>query len=401
MTALQRDSGGAVVARFVGGAVRDAILDRPIKDIDIATSLSPQQVTELLVAQGIKVVPTGIDHGTVTVVVDDVPFEVTTLRRDVETDGRHAVVAFTDDWREDAARRDFTMNAIYADATGAIFDPFGGAADAEVGHVRFIGDARARISEDALRILRFFRFQAWYGADNGRSAPDADGLAACKARARDLAILSVERVSHELLRLLAAPSPGPLLELMQDHGILPIVLPEAVNFARLNAVVEIEAALGCVDPIRRLGALLPDGADSVGERLKLPKRDQDRLADMIVSREDVAPSPDGDAFGRRLRAIFYGMGQTVFLDHVLLNWAGRGGNVRDKRWRSLWAAASAWQRPELPVQGRDILNLGVAPGPAVGAVLEKLEEWWISKDFKPSRGDLMARLSQLVVRHIR
>lgn len=392
MAALHDGAGGEVVARYVGGAVRDALIGRPVRDIDIATSLTPDAAALKLVARGLKVVPTGIDHGTITAIADGRTFEITTLRRDVETDGRHATVAFTGDWREDAARRDFTMNAIYADADGNLFDPFDGYQDLVAGRVRFIGDPAARIAEDALRILRFFRFHAWYGPDEGTGPMDAAGLAACRAWVARLAILSRERVRDEILRLLGAPNPGPTVAVMMQAGVLPAVLPEAVLVDRLDGLVALERALKMNDPLRRLGALLPDGAGDVGARLRLPKRDQLRLAEMILPRDEIAPGKSDNPFNRRMRALHYSLGREAFLDHLLLNWAERGASPRDKSWRAFLKAADVWPRPEFPLRGRDALALGVKPGPQVGDLLGELELWWASRDFRPSRSDLLERL---------
>ncbi len=243
-------------ARFVGGAVRDTLLDIPVADVDIATRHTPEAVVARLKAAGIRTVPTGIAHGTVTAILDGRPIEVTTLRRDVSTDGRHAVVAFTDDWKQDAARRDFTMNALYADpATGTVHDWFDGLADLAAGRVRFIGDPLQRIAEDHLRILRFFRFHARFGA-----VPDAAGLAACTARANDLMALSRERIAAELLKLLVARDAVTVVRLMVDHGILRAVLPEidAAGADRLALLASREGAAAIApDPVRRLAALLP------------------------------------------------------------------------------------------------------------------------------------------------
>lgn len=392
MAALNADTPD--MARYVGGAVRDAVLGRAVKDIDIATKWPPQQAAEKLQAAGIKVVPTGIDHGTITAVAGHRPFEITTLRRDVSTDGRRAVVAFTDDWWQDAARRDFTMNALYADAQGQVFDPFDGVADAQAGRVRFIGDASTRIEEDALRILRFFRFHAWYGANDGQGTPDADGLVACVKRRADLRILSVERVAKEVLRLLAAPQPVPTVKLMAKEGIWAGVLPEAAYFDRLDRLVALEQRRKEADPLRRLGALLPDGAAAAGDRLRLPKRDQLRLAEMITPREDIAPEKDGNGFGRRLRALHYRIGTQAFVDHALLNWAGRSTALNDRRWREFLRQAQNWPAPVFPVKGRDALALGACPGPELGDLLAELELWWVVRDFKPDKADLLARLER-------
>lgn len=392
MAALHDGAEAGVVARYVGGAVRDGLIGREVRDVDIATILEPDAAAVRLVAHGLKVVPTGLDHGTITAVADGRAFEITTLRRDVETDGRRATVAFSNDWREDAARRDFTMNAIYADPDGSLYDPFDGYEDLKAGRVCFIGDPMARIAEDALRILRFFRFHAWYGPDEGAGPMDAEGLAACSRSVERLKILSVERVRDEIMRLLAAPNPGPTLRVMIKAGVLPAVLPEAVLIDRLDALVELERALKVNDPLRRLAALLPDGAGDVGPRLKLPKRDQLRLAEIILPRDEIAPGKGDAPFNRRMRALHYRIGRDAFVDHILLNWAGRGLPARDKTWRAFLKAAEVWPRPEFPLRGRDALALGLKAGPQVGDMLGELELWWIARDFRPSRGDLLERL---------
>jgi poly(A) polymerase len=241
--------------RFVGGCVRNALLGSPVDDLDMATALTPPEVIAALGRAGIRVVPTGVEHGTVTAVLDHRPIEVTTLRRDVETDGRRALVAFTTDWAEDAARRDFRLNALYADRTGQVFDPVGGGVeDARAGRIVFVGDPEVRIREDYLRILRFFRFRAWYG----HGLPDAAALEACGRLAEGLRTLSAERVGKELLKLLAAPDPREAVELMVRSGVLQRLLPPALNLARLWGLVRLEGSLGArPDPLLRLAALLP------------------------------------------------------------------------------------------------------------------------------------------------
>ena len=379
------------VAHFVGGVVRDAFLGRPIKDVDIATVLTPQEVTDRLEAAGIKVVPTGVAHGTVTAVVDHTPFEITTLRHDVETYGRHARVAFTDNWLADAARRDFTMNALYCDLEGNIFDPVGGVEDLLASRVRFIGRAEDRIEEDALRILRFFRFQAWYG----KGDVDSEGLAAAITRADDLDRLSAERVRDEILKLLGAPDPVPVLRLMIDTGVMRHVLPEVEKevekLDRLQHLVRLEEALDDTDRIRRLGALLPDGSASAGARLRLSKREQIRLSDMIAPRPDIAPGIAQDSLGRQGRVALYRLGREGFRDHALLNWAEAGGKPDDRDWTAYLEAGMAWPIPEFPLRGRDLIASGMKPGPGLGDMLDTLETWWIARDFGPDKAELIER----------
>jgi poly(A) polymerase len=376
-------AGGAEL-RFVGGCVRDAVLGRPIGDVDIATPEPPDLVMARLAEAGLKAIPTGIDHGTVTAVANGHPFEITTLRRDVETYGRHARIAFTDDWREDAARRDLTFNALSCTPAGVLFDYFGGLKDLAEGRVRFVGDARRRIAEDRLRLLRFFRFLAWYG----RAGPDPEGLAAAIEAAPELHQLSGERIQAEMLKLLAAPDPVPVLELMAQGGVLGHALPADVRLERLAAIVAIERLAGLApDPVCRLGALLapdPEGAERVAERWRLSNADRDRLiaiaAPEPILRPDMPPHPQ--------RLCLYRLGPLRWMDRVLVSWAealaqspaGEAG-----AWLDLLRLPERWRPPELPVKGRDLLRLGLKPGPEVGALMVELEAWWIDQDFAPDR----------------
>ena len=370
-------AGGADCARFVGGCVRNALIGKPIDDIDIATRLSPQAVIEALKAAGLKAVPTGVEHGTVTAVSGGKGFEVTTLRRDVATDGRRAVVAFTDDWAEDARRRDFTLNSLYAQRDGSIYDPTGhGVADARAGRVVFVGDADQRIAEDHLRILRFFRFQARFGS----GAPDAAGLAACTARANDLMALSRERVRGELLRLLAVRDPVPTIAVMLQHRILVSVLPEITSFDGLARLVAVEAALAAratapnpwldreAIALRRLAALLPSDPhllDAVATRLRLSNLERARLVATAAS----ASAP--------LLAQAYRDGVATAADRLLL--AARA--PPDAALLAALDQLRRWQRPALPLSGKDIIARGTAPGPEVSRRLASFEAAWIGAGF--------------------
>jgi poly(A) polymerase len=389
-------SAGAEV-RFVGGCVRDAILDRPIRDIDIATGDPPDRVIRLLQDAGIRAVPTGLNHGTVTAVVGAAHFEVTTLRLDVETDGRRARVEYTDDWRADAARRDFTINALYCDPDGRLFDPFGGLADLRGRRVLFVGDARARIREDVLRLLRFFRFLAYYG----NLPADADSLAACRELAHLLPTLSGERVAGEVLRLLGAPDPGPVVALMRAEGILAYILPEATGLARLDALVTIEGLTLGTDPLRRLGALLaPDAAavTGVARRLRLSGAERARLLRLADPTSRIERTPDA----RRPRRLLHKLGADGFRDLTLLAWAEAlaGSATPSHRgaagWRTLLVAADEWVPLSLPVKGGDVLDLGVTPGPEVGRLLDAVEAWWVEGDFQAGRADALGKLRALV-----
>jgi poly(A) polymerase len=370
--------GGADCARFVGGCVRNALIGQPTSDVDIATTLSPQEVIEALKAAGLKAVPTGVEHGTVTAISAKKPFEITTLRRDVETDGRRAVVAFTDDWREDAERRDFTLNALYARRDGTIFDPTGhGVADARAGRIVFVGEATQRIREDYLRILRFFRFLAWYG----KGPADGAAVAACEALKDQIATLSAERVAKELLKLLAADDPREAVSLMHRTGVLATVLPAPIDIERFKGVVAIEEdQLFENDPVLRLAALLPDdqvGATQFAERLRLSNADRDRITAAL------APTPVLKSWmsPREIRRMVYRLGPKVFRDRAKLAWARADRTAVTPQWRGMIALGEGWTAPKFPLTGDDVVTAGVPKGPMVGEVLREVEEWWIDHDF--------------------
>ena len=385
-------AGGA--ARFVGGCVRDALLGRPVKDIDIATDLPPQAVMAALRQAELKAVPTGISHGTVTAVSGGQPYEITTLRRDVETDGRRARVAVTDDWEEDAARRDFTFNALSLTPDGVLHDPFGGLKDLRAGRVRFVGDPKERIGEDVLRLLRFFRFHAHYG----QGALDAAGLAACREMAPLLTNLSSERVQAELLALLEAPDPASVLTAMRDAGVLDVILPEATALERLDRLVQVETAAGVrrtygvsPNPVRRLGAVLQvdvPGANAIAERLRLSNAARGRLV-RLAGRPATMPAPDDPVANRR--ALFE-LGRQAFVDLVLLQWAEQAIRGVAADWSGALGLASDWTPPQFPLSGRDVRRLGVPAGPKVGRLLEEVESWWVAQDFRPDRDACLERL---------
>lgn len=379
-------------ARFVGGAVRNALMGEKVTDIDIATPLRPLEVIAALEAAGIEAVPTGIEHGTVTAVASGKPLEVTTLRRDISTDGRRATVAFTDDWREDAQRRDFTMNALYAGADGTIFDYVGGAADLEAGCVRFVGDPVTRIREDYLRILRLFRFHARYG----RGEMDAAAVRAAAGEKKGLAQLSGERVQKEILNLLAAPDPLPALRVMAAAGILGEVLPWPLELARLERLVAIDAAnFFTPDPVLRLAALMPGDVEAMGalaRGLKLSNADAERLKAVAGARERIVSYLSI----REVRRLLYRLGTARFRDLVLLRWAADPKESNAVQWRALLALADAWVRPEFPLTGRDVMAAGVPEGPLVGKILAEVEEWWIESDFATDEFSLAERLKAVV-----
>ncbi len=370
-------------ARFVGGCVRDTILKRPLGDIDIATPLFPIEVTRRLDAAKIKVVPTGLAHGTVTAVTEGRSFEITTLRRDVETFGRHANVAFTASWEEDSRRRDFTMNALYLAADGAVFDYHNGLRDLQRGKVRFVGDPATRIREDVLRLLRFYRFHAWYG----RGAADAAGRAACRALAPLLSTLSGERVQAELLKLLRAPDPVPSLALMEEDGVLAKIVPAPRPLDALRRLIRIERALNLPpDPLRRLAAVLSGDVEGLARRLKFSTADRERLGALGLP-ADLA----GDAQAQRRQ--LYRLGRELYADRVLLTAAIENAARKVK---PLLVAAKATRKIAFPLRGADITALGMAPGPEIGQMLRDLEDWWEAGDFKATRRACLTELKRRV-----
>lgn len=364
-------------SRFVGGAVRDTLLGIAVNDIDVATRLSPHDVIDRLRAAHIKAVPTGIAHGTVTAVLPHGPVEVTTLRRDVATDGRHATIAYTDDWREDAARRDFTINALYADPlTGEVFDYFGGLDDLDRHVVRFIGDPLQRIAEDHLRILRFFRFLTRFG-----DAPDPAGLAACVARANDLMALSRERIADELLKLLVAKRAPDMVPIMLANGIFRPVLPELENTDRLAKVAALEASAALpADPIRRLAALLPDDpaiGETIGARLKTSIAQRRRLATAL----DAAALPPP-------RALVYRLGINSATDRLFLH-------AETEAALTAFRSIADWDVPRFPLSGGALVERGLGRGPDVARTLRAIEDQWVAEDFP---GD--ERLAEIVDRAV-
>ena len=359
LEALGADEG---LTRYVGGAVRDDMLHLPFSDVDLATRLRPGEVVERLEAAKVRAVPTGIDHGTITAVSSGHPIEVTSLRRDVATDGRRATIAFTDDWKEDAARRDFTINALFADPrTGEVYDYFGGTDDLVARRVRFIGEPLERIAEDHLRILRFFRFHARFGA----GAPDADALAACAARANDLMALSRERIADELLKLLAVSDPSPTMAIMLDYNILRPVLPEIERRAleRLDVLVKAEAKAGISpDPLRRLASLVPQDSEVAGDiaaRLKLSNKARKRLGCAV-----------GVAVPANVQSFAYFAGLECAVDRLLL-----GGEAERAK------TIAQWESPRLPIGGGALIKRGLGPGPVVAKTLQSIERRWVEAGF--------------------
>jgi poly(A) polymerase len=367
-------------SRFVGGCVRNAIMGRAVDDIDIATQLEPKDTLKALETARIRSVPTGIEHGTVTGIVNHVPFEVTSLRRDVETDGRRAVVAFTQDWAEDAQRRDFRLNALYASPNGEVFDPVGGGLeDAQSGKVIFIGDGDQRLREDYLRILRFFRFNAWYGA-----GIDADGLAACARQKDGLKKIATERVWKELKKLLRAPDPVQAVEAMQQSGVLDVILPEHQGVDGLHDLRVTEQLSGVQpDPMLRLMALLPRTALAVQQTSQGLKLSNDETNRLTMWAADNLPEIVGMR-GQELRATLYWHGKQAVVDRAMLSAA----NVRD-----VLAAVNAWRRPDFPINGNDAMAAGFK-GEDIGRALSRVGQVWLESDFMLERDDLLDVLVQ-------
>ncbi|NPD67026.1 CCA tRNA nucleotidyltransferase [Lichenicola cladoniae] len=367
-------------ARLVGGAVRDLLAGRITADFDLATAVPPQAILDRLRERGIKVVPTGLAHGTVTAVVKGRPYEITTLRRDVETDGRHAVVAWTDDWREDAARRDFTINAMSFGRDGVLWDYFGGENDLRAGKVRFVGTARQRIEEDGLRILRFFRFQARYGT----GVPDPEAVEAIANTTARLSILSAERVWSELRRLLDVPDPIDAVRLMQRLGVLDAVLPGA-DVGRLAGLLKLAAP---TDPLLRLAALARGPSARVAERFRLSTADAQKL-DALRSGRCPVPGLDDDAL-RRLLA-------DEAADRLVeRSWLTQiDSPVTANEWDILRHRLRMMLRPVFPLSGRDAVKIGLVPGPMVGAILRDVGDWWRAGGCLADRAACLAQLARV------
>lgn len=387
---------GGFTARAVGGAVRNALLGRPVSDVDIATDAPPPEVIRLVEAAGLKSVPTGLDHGTVTVISGARGYEVTTLRRDIATDGRHAEVAFTSDWAADAARRDLTINALYCDADGTLFDPLGGMADLDPVRVRFIGDPVARIREDYLRILRFYRFTAAYAA---KGALDREGRDACRREAAGLARISGERIQAELFKLLVADHAAAVVTALAADGVFQALFGLLGEWAGFQRLIEREQRCGiAASSIRRLAALgvfEPDDAAKIDARLKLSSQDRARLGALASRWDEIRPSL-GEA---RLKAQLYRWGRESYEDAALLCWArdmSKGQHPSNAEWLAVATLPQRFEPPRFPLSGRDLLALGYTEGPALGEALKRLEEAWIAAAFAPDRDALrdLARRSR-------
>ena len=377
-------------SRFVGGCVRNAILGDPVDDVDIATQLEPDAVTKALESAGLKAVPTGLEHGTITAVSGGAAFEITTLRKDVSTDGRRAVVAFTEDWDEDSRRRDFRINAIYADFDGQVYDPQNGLKDAENREIVFIGDADDRIREDYLRILRFFRFFAWYGS--GR--PDRDGLLACSRHKAQMETLSAERVWAELKKLLTAPDPGFALRWMWTVSILETLTGSKFGVDTASRLPALEQAQGWdIDPLLRFMALLPprvERAETIAAKLKLSNAEKGRIMDWARLSHGLQRGEGlGDEISEAdLSAALYRDGAQPFLDRAILAWA----DEPEQDLGDFVSRLKSWVRPEFPVSGKDLIAQGYEPGEALGKELKSLENKWIESGFSLDRAALLDQI---------
>jgi poly(A) polymerase len=365
-------AGGDV--RVAGGAVRNSLLGEPINDVDLATTMLPSEVMRVGKAAGFGVHPTGFEHGTITVVNQGQPFEVTTLRRDVETDGRRAVVSFTNEWQEDALRRDFTINAMYCAAGGKIYDFTDGYKDILRNRVRFVGAASARIKEDYLRILRFFRFHARYG----KGAPDAVGLAAAIKLKSGLKKISAERIRQEMVKLLVAPKAITTLKVMAASGILRTILPYTGDWRVLGRLPQ--------DAILRL-FVLAKSPDELKELLRLSNDNADRISALMN-----APQLSPKLRPAEQRAILYSVGEATWRDAVHLAFAKSKAKMGDAKWQSLLELPTQSPVPKFPVTGKDLLGAGVVAGPAMGEALRQLEDWWVASDFVLTRDELLKRI---------
>jgi tRNA nucleotidyltransferase/poly(A) polymerase len=378
--------------RVVGGAVRNALLGIDVVDVDFATTATPDLIAARAEAAGFKTVPTGVEHGTLTLVVDGRGFEVTTLREDIETDGRRAVVRFGRDWLADACRRDLTVNALYVDATGAVLDPLGGYGDLIAGRIRFIGAAGERIAEDRLRILRFFRFHAQYG----KGDLDRIGLSA-SIRARDgIRFLSAERIGREMRQLVVAGGALPVVAAMQDAGILPIVLGGVGYLAPFRRLQEVEAATAATAVVAlrlaALGCRIDEDVLRLADRLRLANAERNRMRAAVDAIGGFLAGPDR----RQARRMLYRLGERAYRDAAALAFAWGEGAADDPSWRSLLALPGAWRAPTFPLAGRDVIAQTRLRGPVVGTLIKELEAWWIENDFAPDENALRHRLQQMI-----
>ncbi len=392
------DALGHSKTRFVGGCVRNALMERLVGDIDLATQLEPEAVMAALEAAKIRTIPTGIAHGTVTAVIDKTPYEITSLRRDIKTDGRHAQVSFTTDWAQDAQRRDLTMNALYADFDGQIYDPTGqGLDDIAAKRFAFVGDADARVQEDYLRILRFFRFFTWYG-EGGKV--DSSALTACRENRSGLKQLSAERVWIEIKKILSAPDPTRVIRIMLTQGILETILPEASNAEGLELIVPLmhkrqqDGRQNPADPLLRLMAMAsrdPLSTALLCKRLKMSKVESARLMGWAMDATPLDPNMDE----RAKKIAIYTGGKQAVSDRALLRAAGEEDPIISARWAEFADIATVWETPEFPLKGKDLIKAGVEPGEAMGKKLAALKALWVRSGFTVDRDKLLMALKLL------
>ncbi len=390
MSALQRQGH---LARYVGGCVRDTLAGRDaIDNIDIATPAAPQTVIALLEGAGIRTIPTGLKHGTVTAVMNGEMFEITTLRRDITTDGRHATVDFTNDWHADATRRDFTINCIYCDEDGTLFDPLNGIEDLKAGNIRFVGNANKRIREDFLRILRFFRFFS----DFGSNTPNREAIDACTELSSNLSSLSGERIRQELIKWLGTESPVASLRHATNCGVIANTLnfvPISSTFSEMENLVSIENKNGIPDPVRRLAlfTLHSTETEKILRRLRFPRKVQRRLSDLLTLRTEIVP----EAGQPLIRQTIYSQGTERTLDIALINWA-QTNDQNDVDWQNFLQFIMQWKPPEFPVVGQDIIKLGIPEGEQLGQILEELEKWWVQENFAHKRSTLLTKALNII-----
>jgi len=382
---------GSYPARFVGGCVRDSILGKSVKDYDIATPELPKRIIQLAERAGLRAIPTGIDHGTITVVSGGISFEITTLREDVKTFGRRAEVVFTENWEKDAARRDLTLNALYCDADGTVYDPINGLPDLEKGLIKFIGDPRARIAEDVLRVLRYFRFFAYYGKPPG----DPNALSACREFSSQLGNLSVNRVWGEFSKILAAPDPTYTIALMSQWGVLEEILFSEIRLDCMDKLISFEKKFKKInpDPIRRLVAttnLDESSAKSLSKRLNLSGFDRNRLLRLVTA----AISPDVESGDKKNREILFQLGEKTFSDLVLLGSA----SSPQYDWSKLMSLPDRLPIPPFPIAGKDIIEYGVPEGKEVGKILKTVKGWWADGGFCSDREKCLEKIKELVSR---
>ena len=376
----------------VGGSIRDALLNREITDIDFATSLKPKTITEILNKENIKFIDVGIDHGTVTAIINERKFEITTFRNDIFTDGRHAQVSFSNSLEEDALRRDFTINAMYLDKGGNLIDPKDGKTDLENRVVRFIGNPDERIKEDYLRILRYFRFLALFGD----ISPDAEVMKTITANLDKLSVVSKERQWNELKSILSLNAPNNAISAMSEIGLLDVYFDgTSINDAFVN-LIEIESRISLsIDPILRLSTLIEnslDKANTIIKKLPLSKSDSTDLLKLSTLNKKIVSYMSM----KEVRYLLYLLGRDGFQKQILVNWAKDTNNKNEVNWRSLYEVAQSWEKPSFALKAKDVINMGISQGPMVGDILKEVEDWWAENDFIDDKFSLIERLKAIV-----